>query len=108
MVGGGETTDGMEAEPGGAPVFTAAFSVPASCPVVESLVAIGPMKVWVAGERVGCSIRGPSRRKSRKSSSVKGSGWTVGMGLEGGDTSPPKPIPGVEGSFGAKPQGRMR
>ena len=32
----------------------------------------------------------------------------TGMDLEGGDTNPHKPIPGVGGPFGAKPQGRMR
>ena len=32
----------------------------------------------------------------------------VGMGHERGDTNLPKPIPGVGGSFGVKPQGRMR
>ena len=36
MVDGGETTGGLEAEPGGAPVFTAVFSGPTSGPAVES------------------------------------------------------------------------
>ena len=105
MVDSGETTGGLEAEPGGAPVFMAAFSGLTSGLAVESRVEIGPKKLlgvpW-------CSMRYPSKRKSPKSSAMRGRGWMVGMGIEGGDTSPPKPIPGVGGSFGAKPQERMR
>ena len=74
MVHGGEMTNGLEAQAGGAPEFTAAFSVPTSSPGIESWAAIGPTKVLGAEKRTGCSIRGPSRRKSRKSSSEKGSG----------------------------------
>lgn len=32
----------------------------------------------------------------------------AGIGRQGGDTSPSKPIPGASGSHGVKLQGRMR
>ena len=105
MVDSGETTGGLEAEPGGAPVFTVAFSEPTSGLAVESRVEIRRTKLLGVP---GCSMRDPSRRKSPKLSTVSARGWMVGMGLEGGDASPPKPITSVGGSFGAKQQGRMR
>ena len=61
MVDSGETTGGLEAEPGGAPVLTAAFLGLTSGLAVESRVEIGPTKLlgmpW-------CSMRDPSRRES--------------------------------------------
>ena len=60
VVDSGETTVGLDAEPGGAPVFTAAFSGLTSGLAVESGVELGPTKLlgmpW-------CSMRDPSRRK---------------------------------------------
>ena len=61
MVESGETTGGLEAEPGGAPVFTAALSAPTSGPAVESRVEVGPTNL-VGAPR--CSVRDPSRWKS--------------------------------------------
>ena len=49
MVDGGETTDGLEAEPGGAPVSTAAFSGHGGGSSAEMRVEIGPTKVLGAG-----------------------------------------------------------
>ena len=46
--------------------------------------------------------------KSLKLLSMKGNGWMAEMGQEGGPTSSPKPIPGMEGSQGVEPQERMR
>ena len=80
MVDGGETTGGLVAESGGAPVFTAAFSRPASGPAVGPRAKIDPTNLLGAP---GCSMRGPKRRKSPKSSSARGRGWMVGMALKG-------------------------
>ena len=49
MVDGGQTAGGLEAEPGGVPVFAAAFSGPTSGPAVESRVEIGSTKLLGAG-----------------------------------------------------------
>lgn len=108
MVDGGETTGGLIAEPGGAPASTAQVADSPSGPAAVMWVEIGPMKVLGAENRPEESMQGPRRRKSPKSSSVKGIGRMTGMGKEGGGTSPPKPMPGMEGSQGVKPQGRMR
>ena len=49
MVDGGETTGGLEAEPGGAPVSTVAFSGHGGGSSAEMRVEIGPTKVLGAG-----------------------------------------------------------
>ena len=60
MANNGETTGGLEADPGGAPEFTAAFLGLTSGLVVESRVEIGPTLLRVPW----CSMRYPSRRRS--------------------------------------------
>ena len=49
MVDGGEKTGGLEAEPGGAPVSTAAFSEHGGGPSTEMRVEIDPTKVLGSG-----------------------------------------------------------
>ena len=49
MVDGGETTGGLEAEPGGAPVSTAAFSGHEGGPLTEMRAEIDPTKALGAG-----------------------------------------------------------
>ena len=75
MVDSGETTGGLEAEPGGAPVLMAAFSGSTSGLAVESRVAIGPTKLLGVP---GCSLRDPNWRKIAEVVSGEGKrldGW---------------------------------
>ena len=108
MVDGGETTGSANAKPGGSPASTVQVVDMAGAPAAVSWVEMGPMKVLVTGKGPEESMRGPRRRKSPKSSSVKGISRMTGMVREGGGTGPPKRIPGTEGSQGVKPQGLMR
>ena len=74
MVDGGETTGSPNAKPGGAPASTAQVVDMAGASAAVSCVEMGPMKVLVAGKGPEESMRGPRRRTSPKSSSVKGVG----------------------------------
>ena len=106
MVDGGETKGGLKAKPGRAPASTAQVADLASTSV--AVLWIGLTKVSGAEKGTEESMLCLRRWKSTKSSPVKGLGRMTGMGKEEGGTSPPKPMPGIEGSHGVKPQGRMR
>ena len=105
-VAGGETTGGLRVKPGGASASTAQVADLAS--TAAAVLWIGRTKVLGAGEGPEESMFCPRRRKSPKSSPVKGIGRMTRMGKEGGGTSPPESMPGMEGSQDVKPQGRMK
>ena len=95
-----------KAKPGRAPASTAQVADLASTSV--AVLWIGLTKVSGVEKGTEASMLCLRRWKSTKSSPVKGLGRMTGMGKEEGGTSPPKPMPGIEGSHGVKPQGRMR
>ena len=87
MVDSRETTGGLEADPGGAPVSTAAFSGHGGGLSTELRAEIDPTKMLGAGKGLICSRCGPRRRKSVKSPAAKEGldGW---YGSERGEYEP--------------------
>ena len=75
-----ETAGGLEAEPGGKPVSTAAFFRHGGALSTVLWAETGPTKVLKAGEGPRSSRRSPRRRKSIMSSLTRGRGWMVGIG----------------------------
>ena len=94
VVDDGETTAGLEADPGVAPVSMAIFSRYGGVPSTALWAETGSTKVLRVEEGPGCSRRGPRRRKSKKRPVARGRGWVVAIGrYRGGIRAHPSRCP---------------